>query len=326
MKNKIAWIICLSFAAFSCKKDKVPEGIDFRAEMRTLVQEIAANGRLRNPSFIVIPQNGQELVSLTAEASGADALDYLDAIDALSREDLFYGYDKDDQETPKSETDFIRTFLDKGRAAGKTILVTDYASTNSKMDNSYAKNDAAGYIGFAAESRELDQIPSHPNPIHQENADTIRAMSDVRNYLYLINPSKFASRQAFVDAISATNYDLVVMDLFFNDATSFTNAEIDAMRQKANGGRRLLVSYMSIGEAEDYRYYWNRDWKTGDPEWLRKENSKWKGNYKVWYWASEWKSILFGDSQSYLSKIQDAGFDGVFLDIIDGFEYFEELK
>lgn len=325
MKNKILILVFLSFAALGCKKDKVPDGIDFRAEMRTFVQEIASNGRLRNPNFIVIPQNGQELVSLSADASGADATDYLNAIDALSREDLFYGYDKDDAATPSSETNYIRAYLDKAKVAGKTILVTDYASSTSKMDNSYVQNDAAGYIGFAADSRELDQIPSHPSPIHNENADSIRVMADVKNYLYLINPSNYVSRQAFVDAVAATNYDLVIMDLFFNNGTSFTSSEIDAIRRKQNGGTRLVVSYMSVGEAEDYRYYWNPDWKTGDPEWLRKENTQWKGNYKVWYWESEWKDVIFGTSNSYLSKIQDAGFDGVFLDIIDGFEYFEEL-
>ncbi len=325
IKHSVLLLFWLSLVVFGCKKDKAPDGVDFRAEMRTFVQEIASSGRLRDPDFIVIPQNGQELVSLSADASGADASDYLNAIDALSREDLFYGFDKDDAATPSSETAYIRGFLDKAKAAGKTILVTDYASSTSKMEDSYVQNDAAGYIGFAADSRELDQIPAYPAPIHNVNADSISRMSEVQNYLYLINPSKYGSRQAYVDAVAATNYDLVIMDLFFNDGSSFTASEIEGIRRKANGGSRLVISYMSIGEAEDYRFYWNSNWKTGAPDWLRKENSQWRGNYKVWYWESEWKDLIFGTSNAYLSKIQDAGFDGVFLDIIDGFEYFEAL-
>lgn len=326
MKARHIILFALILGVFSaCKKDVAPEGIDFRAEMRTFVQEISANGRLQDPDFIVIPQNGHELVSSTEEASGAISQNYVDAIDAMSREDLFYGYDKDDRATPSSETNAIRAFLDKGKNAGKTILVTDYASSSGNMDDSYSQNDAAGYVSFAADHRELDNIPSHPSPIHHENADTILRMAQVKNYLYLINPDKYASRQSFVDAIAATNYDLVIMDLFFQDGSSFTASEVQAMKRKANGGQRLLVSYMSIGEAEDYRFYWNNDWKTGDPEWLRKENKNWKGNYKVWYWDPAWKAVIYGDGNSYLSKIIAAGFDGVFLDIIDGFEYFESL-
>ncbi|NOX86519.1 MAG: hypothetical protein GXO86_11260, partial [Chlorobi bacterium] len=83
------------------------------------------------------------------------------------------------------------------------------------------------------------------------------------------------------------------------------------------------VCYMSIGEAEDYRYYWQPDWKPGNPSWLDKENPDWEGNYKVKYWDKGWQGIIFGNDGSYLKKILDAGFDGVYLDIIDAFEYFE---
>jgi len=46
----------------------------------------------------------------------------------------------------------------------------------------------------------------------------------------------------------------------------------------------------------------------------------------VQYWDTEWQEIIYGNSESYLKKIIDAGFDGVYLDIIDAFEYFEDMK
>ncbi|MGP1532348.1 MAG: endo alpha-1,4 polygalactosaminidase, partial [Treponema sp.] len=79
-------------------------------------------------------------------------------------------------------------------------------------------------------------------------------------------------------------------------------------------------------EAEDYRYYWEKQWKHRRPSWLDKENSEWKGNYKVKYWDAEWKSIIFGSDGAYLDRILAAGFDGVYLDIIDAFEYFESKQ
>lgn len=49
----------------------------------------------------------------------------------------------------------------------------------------------------------------------------------------------------------------------------------------------------------------------------------WDGNYKVRYWYSEWQDLICGPEDSYLSRILNAGFDGVYLDIIDAFDYFE---
>jgi cysteinyl-tRNA synthetase, unknown class len=325
--NRIVPLFVLLVVCFTaCKKDCAPDAIDFREEMRAFVQDIAVAARAQDPDFIVIPQNGELLLSTTEEADGPLAAGYVAAISGLSREDFNYGYERDDKATPTAERAYMKAYLDKGKTAGLPVLVTDYCSTPSNVDDSYARNDADGYIGYAADERELFAIAAHPARPHHENDSVITQLSQVRNYLYLINPKEFATRQAYVDAVRATNYDLLLMDLFFNDDSQFTAAEVESLRDKANGGRRLVICYMSIGEAEGYRYYWNAEWKFGEPHWLRRENPKWKDNHKVWYWDPEWQAIIFGQPDSYLTKILDAGFDGVFLDIVDGFDYFEQLK
>ena len=113
------------------------------------------------------------------------------------------------------------------------------------------------------------------------------------------------------------------MDGFYGN-NLFSAAEITGLKTKQNGGKRFVVAYMSIGEAEDYRYYWQNGWNTSPPGWLDKENPDWAGNYKVKYWQEDWQNIICNTETSYLKKILDAGFDGVYLDIIDAFEYFEE--
>ena len=113
------------------------------------------------------------------------------------------------------------------------------------------------------------------------------------------------------------------MDLYHNEK-SYTSAEIDQLKTKLNGGARLIVCYMSIGEAEDYRYYWQTDWRVGNPSWLDNEDPNWRGNYYVRYWDVNWQNIVFGNDNSYLKKIVDAGFDGVYLDLVDAYEYYEE--
>ncbi|MAF78286.1 MAG: hypothetical protein CME60_08990 [Halobacteriovoraceae bacterium] len=89
------------------------------------------------------------------------------------------------------------------------------------------------------------------------------------------------------------------------------------MRLKENGN--LIISYFSIGEAEDYRDYY----KNMPRDLVEHENKNWEGNFKVKYWDSRWHKIML----RYLDGILDSGFDGVYLDIVDAFDYYpEEMK
>ena len=42
------------------------------------------------------------------------------------------------------------------------------------------------------------------------------------------------------------------------------------------------------------------------------------------YWNAEWQDVVFGNDDAYLDRIIAAGFDGVYLDIIDAYEYYAE--
>lgn len=301
-----------------------PSSVEYRDEMRNLVIKISTYSKAKKSNFAIIPQNGIELVTLNGEVSGALALDYLNAIDANGQESLFYGYNGDNKLTPLTEKDYTADFLTISQKNGNTILVTDYCSSTEKVADSYKNNAALGFVSYAAIERDLNIIPDISFPIYNENAANIESINQAKNFLYLLNLEKYNDKNVFLQEVAKTNYDVILMDLFFNDGQQFTKAEIDALKVKANGGRRLVISYMSIGEAEDYRYYWNSSWKTTNLEWLDAENPNWPGNYKVKYWNADWQRILLGTSDSYLDKILSSGFDGVYLDIIDGYEYFEE--
>lgn len=96
----------------------------------------------------------------------------------------------------------------------------------------------------------------------------------------------------------------------------YSEEEISKLKEKGI----IPLCYISIGEAEDYRFYWQEDWRTNPPDWLGPENPKWEGNYKVRYWYDEWKEIVF----EYLDKIIEEGFSGIYLDIIDAYYYWSE--
>ncbi len=325
MKNLFSMFLALSLLISACDKNSADlEGVNFKQEMRNFVQNISKYAKGINPEFVVIPQNGEQLVSITGEKDGAPDYTYLSAIDGQGREDLFYGYNNDDETTPQEDTEAMIPFLDICKDNNVTVLVTDYCFTHTKMDDSYSKNSAKGWLSFAAPERDLNVVPDYPAQPVQVNSDDINKLSDAKNFLYIINSENFTSKADFINALKATNYDVILIDYAFNE-TQYTVDEISSLKTKANGGKRLIISYMSIGEAETYRYYWQSDWKPGNPEWLDKENPDWEGNYKVRYWEPEWQSIIYGKDDSYLKKILDAGFDGVYLDIIDAFEYYEEM-
>jgi len=295
--------------------------IDYRQEMRKFVQEISTYTKGKKLDFIIIPQNGQELVTTNGESDGPKADAYISAIDGQGREDLFYGAENDNEATKQSDSSYIIDFLNILRQNNKAVLVTDYCVTPRFVRDSYRRNNELGFVSFAANKRDLNAIPS--NQPYKMNSADVTSLNSAKNFLYLINP-EYSSKREFLNAVNNTNYDLIIIDAFFNDQL-LERADINSLKNKRDGGRRLVISYVSIGEAETYRYYWQRKWRPGSPSWLAAENPAWKGNYKVRYWDPAWKKIVYDSPNAYIDKVLSVDFDGVYLDIIDGFEYFENL-
>ena len=123
-----------------------------------------------------------------------------------------------------------------------------------------------------------------------------------------------------IEQIADSGFDIVVMDYSRggSDEEAYSAGDLDTLETAGI----VALSYFSIGEAESYRYYFDESWieSSGDlqptasaPCWLGRTNPDWEGNYKVQYWSDAWQTILM----AYLDRIVDAGFDGVYLDIID---------
>ncbi len=310
-------VVMLSCSGDDDDTQAVPD-LDFRQEMRDFVIGISAYAKTQKPSFLIIPQNGQEILTDNGEPNGTPATNYINAIDATGREDLFYGYTADDVATPAAEHNIMKALCDVALAHGKTVMVTDYCTTQSHVDDSYAGNLSAGYLSFAANTRELTSIPTYPQPVPRVNDRSITSPGDASNFLYLLNSANFPDKAAFLNALRATNYDVLLIDLYYQD-DALTASDVASLHTKANGGSRLVLCYMSIGEAEDYRYYW----PALSQSLVYKANPDWPGNYTVKYWEADWKRVIYGNPESYTSKIINAGFDGVYLDIIEAYEIFE---
>lgn len=130
-----------------------------------------------------------------------------------------------------------------------------------------------------------------------------------------------------IDEIAANHtFDLIVIDYSAEgDAeTSFSAEEISRIKDSG----KTVLAYMSIGEAETYRFYWQDSWDAdgngkpdaGAPAWLGRENPEWEGNYKVRFWDPGWQEIIF----TYLDTVIARGYDGIYMDIVDAYYYWSE--
>jgi len=143
-------------------------------------------------------------------------------------------------------------------------------------------------------------------------------LSGVKSFVYQLQNIDTA-------ALSKTKFDLAVIDYSADgtDEKRFSAKQIRHLRD-GEGGHKTVLSYMSIGEAEDYRWYWKKEWVGADgkpsregPKWLGPVDPDWPGNFKVKYWESAWQAVVM----QYVDRVIEAGFDGVYLDIIDAYEF-----
>ena len=185
--------------------------------------------------------------------------------------------------------------------------------------------------------------------VAQRQGPTRIALKDVDTWAYQL-------QHVVPRLVAKDGFDVLVVDYSRDgtDAGALSRDDVATLRKRAGQPDRIILAYLSIGEAEDYRYYWNAGWSeqtasvsaparprgflgapdgvslgipdksaalakltAAAPPWLADENPEWRGNYLVRYWDEAWQSIIFGRPSAYLDKIIAAGFDGVYLDKID---------
>lgn len=277
--------------------------------MQDFVISISQYAKAQNSNFIIIPQNGCELAYVGMDSSNGLRNDYLAAIDAVTVEELFY-----------NETlvqDPYRLNLLQPIKPLKPIFTADYLTDNNDLSNAISLNEAQGFRCFPRLHSNY-YYSEIPNFILHENSNDIFTLNDAQNFLYLLNSENFSTKESYLQALDATNYDVIIMDLFYGD-TELTQQELAPLKTKANGGKRLVISYINIGAAEKYRYYWKSGWTLHIPNWLAKKYEGYPDEYYVKFWVKEWQEIIYGNDGSYMKKIMNAGFDGAFLDNVEAY-------
>jgi cysteinyl-tRNA synthetase len=278
----------------------------------------------RKPGFLVFPQNAPELARIPG---------YLNVVSGIGKEDLYYGAEADAEPTDPQQTADWERDLDLFVQAGRLVLTIDYpftdedvaeydAETQARIDDAYARAEAKGYVPYAG-VRNLGEVALNPGHEPTGHAAPVTRTQDVHNWVDLLQPPGGLDRADYVAYLADLRFDLMVIDAEY-DAEILREDELAAVHL---GSGALVVSYLSIGEAETYRDYWDADWDAdgdgrpdaGAPAWLGDSNPAWPDNYKVRYWMPGWQRIVL----QRVDALIDAGFDGAYLDIIDAWECFD---
>lgn len=145
-------------------------------------------------------------------------------------------------------------------------------------------------------------------------------------FTYVLQAEKISpDKQKVISTLANANRDIYILDSYFTGPKQpWLKKDLQAIK---NGNDSIILAYISIGEAETYRPYWNNEWdqdKDGTPDqaapdFLCTQNPSWAGNYKVKFWRADWQKIIL----SAFNEILQQGFDGAYLDIIDAYEFFE---
>jgi len=88
--------------------------------------------------------------------------------------------------------------------------------------------------------------------------------------------------------------------------------------ERLRGRCRLLLAYVNLGYAEDWRDYWpGIGWKS----WVH-EPTEYEGEYLVEYWSPNWRDVIL----DLIDEAHRLGFEGVLLDNVDVSIILRELR
>lgn len=136
----------------------------------------------------------------------------------------------------------------------------------------------------------------------------------IQSFAYVIDGAQ-------IEDIANSGFDACIIDYSFDgtEAGKYTKEQINQLKNR----QIIPIAYLSIGEAENYRFYWNNTWYNDPPAWLGQENPNWEGNYSVKFWDEAWQTIIY----EYIDKILEQGFKAIMLDKVDiYYDWFETYE
>jgi len=165
-----------------------------------------------------------------------------------------------------------------------------------------------------------DKTPTEPAPqppAPSASEDRRERLAAVTRWFYFLD---FEPDEIIFDKLVESSYDMIVLEPILTDRDNidFPMEEIIDRLHSASHPK-LIIAYIDIGQAEDWRTYWQPGWEIGDPDWIvAADPDGWEGNFPVAYWREEWREIWL-DDDGYLQMLLDLGYDGIYLDWVEAY-------
>ena len=155
--------------------------------------------------------------------------------------------------------------------------------------------------------------------------DAAPSLRDAGTWMYQIQGLE---RRGAVERLAQSGYDLIVIEPTNTDRDDRDFDVKSAVRRiKTGKPGRLVLGYVDIGEAEDWRTYWKRSWRAprrnrrGRPSFIvARDPDGWEGNYPVAFWDRRWKRIIIDGRRSATRNLLRAGFDGIYMDWVEAYD------
>ncbi|MBX9634475.1 MAG: hypothetical protein K2X44_05785 [Magnetospirillum sp.] len=210
--------------------------------------------------------------------------------------------------------------VDAMREQGRRILSVENCKDQKAVDAAYKASDRDKVLSFAAVGDEhFDLLPK--GHARLENANPIATIMGPRNWLPLLRPDKFGTKAEWVMAMEKTNQDMLLIDVAYRGSEGLTKDEVKRMKFKELGSSRLVLGVLPVGKAYDWRWYWEKGWETGNPPFLFAPIPEDPGSFITNMDDPKWRELL----GKTLAGMIDLGFDGVVLDDLDTYLWFEDL-
>ena len=286
--------------------------VDYREQMRLLVEHVAAEARAHDPEFVVVVQDGLDLlVKPGSDELPAPASAYRKALDGVLVRDLVC------RPTPGSDG------LDED--AERRLMLARAAREHGLQVFVIAGGGTAGcrrldFVPVA--TAEIGPSPRSLSRPRGESAANIAAPVAVKNAAAVARPEAFGTVDDFLAAMRATNHDLVVVDLF-HGRRALEGRAVRALQFKALGARRLVLARVDIATAARWQYYWQPEWMVLPPPWLGPPLTQDPDRRVVRYWFPEWRHIIADGERSLIKGIVSLGYDGVLLTGLEAYRIFE---
>ncbi|HLO77021.1 MAG TPA: hypothetical protein VK196_11265 [Magnetospirillum sp.] len=206
------------------------------------------------------------------------------------------------------------------RQQGRSILSIESCKNQNDVDAAYRGGERDHVLTYAAvHSEALSTLPKgHPR---NENAQPVTTVNGARNWLPLLRADRFGSKEEWLMALERTNHDVLFIDVTHRGSDPLTKDDVKRLRFKELGSPRLMLAVLPVGKAYDWRWYWKKGWEIGNPPFLFAPDGDDPGSFITDMNDPKWRELV----GKYLAGIMDLGFDGVVLDDLDTYLWFEEL-